>query len=128
MRRMKAKKSMRKMRRRSMKKAMKKSMRRRRAMRVSKFGKRRSVFSGKKVSTKGGLKRGDLKKNKAGKIVTKKASAKGKKNMGKTIGPWLDAVKKARKALGIKGFVAIKKGSAFYNKAKSFYKGGSPKK
>ena len=45
-----------------------------------------------------------------------------KKIMSKTIGPWLAAVQKARKALGIKGFQPIKKGSAFYNKAKSFYK------
>ena len=67
-------------------------------------------------------------KNKAGKIVSKKRSANSKKRLGKTIGPWIAAVAKARKALGIKGFVAIKKGSAYYNKAKSFYKGGSPKK
>ena len=37
-------------------------------------------------------------------------------------------VAKARKALGCKGFVAIKKGSALYNKARGFYGKGSPKK
>ena len=44
--------------------------------------------------------------------------------------PWLAAVAKARKALGCKGFIAIKKGSALYNKAKSFYgpSKASPKK
>ena len=41
---------------------------------------------------------------------------------------WLAACAKARKALGCKGFVAIKKGSALYNKAKGFYGKGSPKK
>ena len=102
MRRMKAKKSMRKMRRRSMKKAMKKSMRRRRAMRVSKFGKRRSVFSGKKVATKGGLKRGDLKKNKSGRIVSRKASDRARRSKGfKKIMAWSAATKAARKAMGL---------------------------
>ena len=40
----------------------------------------------------------------------------------KRIAGWTAAVQKARKALGCKGFVAIKKGSALYNKAKGFYK------
>merc|ERR1712093_252909 len=34
--------------------------------------------------------------------------------------PWMSAVQKARKALGLKGFVALKKGSALYKKAKEF--------
>jgi hypothetical protein len=38
----------------------------------------------------------------------------------KNIKAWVDAVVKARKALGLKGFVPIKKGSALYTKAKSF--------
>ena len=46
------------------------------------------------------------------------ASAAAKKKLG----AWIAAVAKARKALGVKGFVAIKKGSALYKKAKSFYK------
>ena len=32
---------------------------------------------------------------------------------------WINAVKKARKTLGVKGFVAIKKGTPLYKKAKS---------
>merc|ERR1712093_546191 len=56
-----------------------------------------------------------LTKNKYGKIVSKKASLRAKKH------PWTSAVQKARKALGLKGFVAIKKGSALYKKAKEFY-------
>jgi hypothetical protein len=35
---------------------------------------------------------------------------------------WTDAVKKARKSLGITGFVAIKKGTPLYRKAKSMMK------
>ena len=63
-----------------------------------------------------GLSKGDLVKNKAGKIVSKKLSAKGKKS------PWIAAVAAARKALNIKGFAAIKKGSPLYVKAKALYK------
>merc|ERR1711959_33175 len=76
------------------------------------------VFKGKKEKTKSGLKKADLMKGSGGKIVSKKASASAKKKLG----GWLAAVVKARKALGSKGFVAIKKGSPLYIKAKSFYK------
>ena len=38
------------------------------------------------------------------------------------IGKWAKAFVAARKALGIKGFVAVKKGSALYKKTLSFYK------
>jgi len=76
------------------------------------------VFKGKKEKTKSGAKKSDLMKGYGGKIVSKKASAASKKKLG----GWLAAVAKARKALGTKGFVAIKKGSALYTKAKSFYK------
>jgi len=74
------------------------------------------VFAGKASKSKGGLTKGDLVKSKSGKIVSKKASAKGKKS------PWIAAVAAARKALNLKGFVAIKKGSPLYNKAKQLYK------
>merc|ERR1719359_1913013 len=76
------------------------------------------VFKGTKVKTKGGLTKADLMKNKEGKIVSKKRSASGKKNFGK-IKKWSDAMKSARKALGLKGFVAIKKGSPLYTKTKA---------
>merc|ERR1711939_1150742 len=79
-----------------------------------------SVFLGNKEKTVGGLKKSDLTKNKVGKIVSKKSSAAGKKAY-KFIKDWTAACQKARKELGIKGFVAIKKGSAFYKKAKEFY-------
>merc|ERR1712196_233164 len=89
--------------------------------RVSKIGKKFLVFKGKKVKTVGGLKKEHLVKSKSGKIVSKKKSLHGKK-IYKRIAKWTGAVQKARKALGLKGFVAIKKGTAFYKKAMSFYK------
>ncbi len=74
------------------------------------------VLRGGKEKTVGGLTKSDLIKNKYGKVVSKKASLRAKKNSG-----WTTAIQKARKALGLKGFVAIKKGSALYKKAKELY-------
>merc|ERR1712139_138334 len=79
-----------------------------------------SVFKGNKEKTLSGLTKSDLIKNSYGKIVSKKASAAGKKRY-KNIKGWIEAVSKARKELGVKGFVAVKKGSALYKKAKEFY-------
>merc|ERR1719163_2660465 len=78
------------------------------------------VFRGTKAKTYTGLTKSDLVKNKRGKIVTKKQVAAGKKSYTNIKG-WVTACQKARKALGVKGFVAIKKGSALYKKAKEFY-------
>merc|ERR1712224_610987 len=72
------------------------------------------VLRGSKAKTVGGLTAKDLTKNKHGRVVSKKLSAKGKKS------PWIAAVTKARKALKITGFAAIKKGSPLYVKAKEF--------
>merc|ERR1719191_1982751 len=69
------------------------------------------VFRGTKAKTYTGLTKGDLVKNKRGKIVTKKQMAAGKKNYANIKG-WTAACQKARTALGIKGFVAIKKNYA----------------
>merc|ERR1719359_1164787 len=74
------------------------------------------VLRGSKAKTVGGLTAKDLTRNKAGKIVSKKQSARGKAN------PWMIAVKKARAALKIKGFSAVKKGTPLYLKAKEFMK------
>merc|ERR1712031_7368 len=73
------------------------------------------VLRGSKAKTVGGMTAKDLTKNKHGKVVSKKRSAFGKKS------PWIQAVAKARKALKITGFCAIKKGSPLYTKAKEFY-------
>merc|ERR1712203_71700 len=77
---------------------------------------KRHAFAGKIAKTRTGLSKSDLVKNKSGKVVSKKMSLKGKNS------PWIPAVAAARKALGVKVFCAIKKGSALYNKAKALYK------
>merc|ERR1719321_408703 len=86
-----------------------------------------SVFKGTKVSTSGGLKKSDLKKNKRGKVVSAKASARAKSSKGaKVISAWGAATKAARKALGIKGFCPVggktKQGQALLAKVKSLVK------
>merc|ERR1712050_599769 len=104
-------------------------MRRMKAMGVSKIAKgkraKSSVWRGTKAKTSGGLNKTDLVKSKSGKVVSKKASAHGKRAY-KRISAWNSATQKARKALGIKGFCPIggktSKGQAFLKKAKSFYK------
>merc|ERR1712224_922752 len=118
----------------SMKKGMKKSMKamkgmKRKAMKKSKIAKgkrgKSSVFRGTKEKTVGGLKKSDLMKNKSGKVVSRKQHNRGVKAYSKIRG-WTQAVAKARKALGIKGFCAVGgkkgKGQELYRKAKSFYK------
>ena len=106
-------------------KAMKRVMKAKKVSKVAKGKRARaSVLSGKKEKTMSGLTKDALKKNKAGKIVSKKASAASKKRYA-TSGAkkWADAVKAARKALGVTGFVAIggksAAGKALYAKAKS---------
>merc|ERR1740129_164966 len=80
-----------------------------------------SVWLGGKEKTSGGLTKSDIVKSKSsGKLVSKKASVAGKKAY-KHIKGWTVAVQKAKKALGLKGFVAVKKGSALYKKAKELY-------
>merc|ERR1712046_378347 len=73
---------------------------------------------GTKTKTGSGLKKTDLMKNKNGKIVSRKASAHGKKAYGHIKG-WTVAVTKARKFLGLKGFIAVKKGSPLYIRRRS---------
>ena len=107
---------------------MAKAMRAAKAMkamkRVSKFAKGKMakavVFRGNKEATLSGLTKSSLMRNKNGKIVSKKQSANGKKAYARIKG-WTLAVTKARKALGVKGFVAVKKGTPLYKKAKEFY-------
>merc|ERR1711953_570600 len=93
-----------------------KAMKAMKAKKISAKLARRHVFAGKAGKTKTGLKKTDLTKNKSGRVVSKKASARGKAH------PWMAAVKAARVALKVKGFAVIKKGSPLYNKAKELYK------
>merc|ERR1712151_28024 len=98
------------------------------AKKVSKIAKgkhaRASVFSGRKEKTLSGMTKDKPTKNKAGKIVSKKASARAKRAYASSgAKKWVDAVKAARKALGLTGFVAVggksAAGKALYTKAKS---------
>merc|ERR1712126_6060 len=110
-------------------KAMKGKKTMKKAKRVSKIARGRGakarVFRGTKEKTGGGLKKSALIKNKHGKVVSKKSSAHGKKQY-KHVQKFAAAVKQARKALGIKGFVPIggktSKGQALLKKARSLYK------
>merc|ERR1719488_59408 len=94
--------------------------------RVSKIAKGRNaravVLRGSKEKTVGGLRREALTKNRRGKVVSKRASANGKRRYAQ-IADWTKAVKAARKALQVTGFVAINgktpQGKALYAKAKA---------
>ena len=59
-------------------------------------------------------------RSKRGVIVSKKASANGKIAY-KYIEGWTIALQQARQALGVTGFLAVKKGSPLYTKAKEIY-------
>merc|ERR1712093_365019 len=75
------------------------------------------VLRGNKEKTSGGLTAKDLTKNKFGKIVSKKMSALSKKRFATSpLKGWIQAVQKAKKELGLKGFIAIKKGTPVYKK------------
>merc|ERR1712228_672546 len=66
------------------------------------------VLRGSKVKTSGGLKKGNLRKNKAGRIVSKAASDRAKKAYaGSAIQKWTKAVQQARKELNLKGMVFV---------------------
>merc|ERR1712161_180813 len=86
----------------AMKTAMKKSM-----IAKGKMGKA-MVLRGSKVRTVGGLKKENLKKNKQGRIVSKKASDRAKEAyVGSAIQKWNTAVQKAKKELNLKGMVPV---------------------
>jgi len=119
-------KAMKGMKRRSMK-AMKSMKKRSMKKRVSKTGKRVSVFHGTKHHTNGGCTKNDFKKNRAGRIVSRRVSDQAKKSKGyKVVKAWAAANVKARKALGIRGFVPMggktARGQALLKKARSLMK------
>ena len=90
------------------------------ARRVRVRGSRRQVWNGSRHHTNSGHNKTHLMKNKNGKVVTKKSHAAGRRAY-KNIRGWTQAVSKARKALGITGFCAVKKGTPLYKKAREFY-------
>merc|ERR1711874_942429 len=108
-----------------------KAMKAMKAKRVSVIAKGKmakvAVFKGTKVKTQSGMTKDNLIKNKRGKIVSKKASARGKALfVSSGLKAWADSIKAARKALNLKGFVPIggktAQGKALYAKAKSLLK------
>ena len=90
------------------------------ARRVRVRGSRRQVWNGSRQKTMSGLSKSDFTTNKNGRLVSKKRSAHGARQF-KNIRGWIQAVSKARKALGITGFCAVKKGTPLYKKAREFY-------
>eukprot|EP00747_Dinoflagellata_sp_TGD_P026265 gnl/TRDRNA2_/TRDRNA2_131800_c0_seq1.p1 gnl/TRDRNA2_/TRDRNA2_131800_c0~~gnl/TRDRNA2_/TRDRNA2_131800_c0_seq1.p1 ORF type:complete len:124 (+),score=47.47 gnl/TRDRNA2_/TRDRNA2_131800_c0_seq1:2-373(+) len=106
------------------------------AMRVAKKAKRPSkvargrfakslVLKGKKEKTVGGLTKDMLIKNKRGKVVSKRASAQGKRKY-KQIESWVESFMAARESLKVQGFVAINgkslQGKAIYVRAKALHR------
>merc|ERR1711964_54310 len=85
-----------------------------------KRGSLRRVWSGTVATSKGGLTKDKLTRNKSGKVVSKKRHAQGLKAYKKISG-WTNACAKARKELKLKGFHPIKKGTAYYKCAKKHY-------
>merc|ERR1712151_2044 len=89
------------------------------AMKTKTRGRKWQVLKGTRKKTVGGLEKSDLMKNKRGKVVSRKASQRGKQS------PWMKACASARKALGITGFAVVggksAQGQALYAKAKSLY-------
>merc|ERR1712093_50105 len=80
------------------------------------------VFRGSKEKTVGGLKKESLMKNKRGKIVSKRANARGKQ-VYKQIEGWVEAHMAARSAMGVSGWVSLNgktlQGKALYVKTKT---------
>ena len=89
------------------------------ARRVRVRGSKRQVWNGSRQKTMSGLTKDSYMKNKNGKIVSRAQHAHGKRAF-KNIRGWTAAVSKARKALGITGFCAVKKGTPLYTKAREF--------
>ena len=65
--------------------------------------------------TPGRLRKGDLVKNKRGRIVSQKSSSASKTNL------WIAACHGARRDLRVKGMALVKKGTKLYSKAKTIY-------
>lgn len=87
-----------------------------------KVGTMRRVWSGTADKTTGGLTKKDLCLNKRGKVVSKKKLKSSTKNFkNSALSKWTAACMKARKELGLTGFVACKKGTTYYKLAKKYY-------
>lgn len=90
---------------------------------IKTVGSRASVFHGNAKHTSGGLKKKDLKMNGQGKIVSKKNSARAKREESPMLKLWRQSVSKTSKQAKYRGkFVPLKKGSPFYKAVKADYK------
>merc|ERR1719192_966007 len=101
-------------------KAARKARKAKRVTKKSQTGSLRRVWTGTKVYTKTGLTKKDLCLNKHGLVISKKQFKNGQRC--KKTG-WMKAVAKARKELGITGFVLMNRGAegkALYKAAKSY--------
>merc|ERR1719195_753711 len=101
-------------------KAVRKARKAKKGTKKSQTGSMRMVWNGSKIYTKSGHTKKDLCLSKSGRVMTKKQFKHGQA-MKKT--GWMKACAKARKELGITGFVVMNRGAegkALYNKAKSF--------
>ena len=87
-----------------------------------KTGSRAKVMNGSSDKTSGGLTKKDLKRNKAGEIVSKKKSLSAKKKEAPQLKIWRKSVKKVSATPAFVGkFNTLKKGTPFYNKVRSEY-------
>jgi len=84
------------------------------------YGSYREVWSGTAYKTTGGLKKKDLMKRK-GRIVSKKKS----QNLNPSLKKWNKCVMRARRELGVEGFVPVggrsREGKELYRRAKECY-------
>merc|ERR1712079_553405 len=98
--------------------------RRRKARKVSIRGSKGQVWRGTRTKTRtSGQTKAELMKNKRGKIVSKKSHKNGLRVYKRNgLAKWTKAFMQARKNLGLKGFVACKKGTRFYKEAMRLYK------
>ena len=71
------------------------------------------VWTGRKAWTSGGMTKNDFEKNKHGRLVLKSRSCGNPR--------WIEACRRAKEALGLTGFVKIKKGTPVYLKAKELH-------
>merc|ERR1719410_1063056 len=106
----------------SMKKASMKKAMKTRKIATGKLAKA-MVLRGAREKTVGGLRKSQIMKNKSGKVVSKAMSELSRKRYkGSKLEAWTKAVAKAKKELGITGFVAVNgktpQGRALYAKAK----------
>jgi|TARA_R110002074_G_scaffold137276_3_gene282317 hypothetical protein len=81
-------------------------------------GSRAEVMHGEAKKTTGGLPKSKLVRGKDGSIKSKAMKKRGKEDSLKA---WRAAVAKARKNLGIEGFVALSKDTELYKAAKKIY-------